>query len=217
MKAMILAAGMGERMRPLTNTVPKPLLTINGQPLIVYHLKSLAQAGIKDVIINTWYLGNQIIDLIGDGANFGLNINYSIEEQLLNTGGGIVRALPMLGNEPFIVISADILTNFKFNTLPNNPNGLAHLVMVDNPDYHQDGDFALDKGKIKLSANDKYTYANIGVYRPEFFVAAPTGPYPLGALLRQHIASDLVSGQYFSGSWFNVGTPLDLEIANSIL
>lgn len=217
MKAIILAAGKGQRMQPLTNTTPKPLLTIAGQPLIIYHLKALAKAGIKDVVINTWYMGDQIIALVGDGASYGLNVSFSIESELLDTGGGIVNALPMLGKEPFIVLSADILTNFPFDTLPTNPTGLAHLVMVDNPDFHLNGDFGLDKGKIKLGTGNKFTYGNIGVYRPEFFVAAPSGPFPLGNLLRQHIANELVFGQYYSGVWYNIGTPADLEMANITL
>lgn len=218
MKAIILAAGKGERMKPLTNTTPKPLLTIAGQPLIIYHLKALAKAGIKDVVINTWYLGDKIIELIGDGAAYGLNVSFSIESELLDTGGGIVNALPLLGGEPFIVLSADILTDFPFNSLPTNPAGLAHLVMVDNPYYHLNGDFGLSKGKIKLiTDSDKFTYGNIGVYRPEFFATAPKGPFSLGSLLRQHIANDLVVGQYFSGAWYNIGTPSDLEMANSTL
>ena len=218
MKAIILAAGKGERMRPLTNTTPKPLLTIAGQPLINYHLKALAKAGVKDVVINTWYMSDQIINLVGDGSSYGLNVRFSVESELLNTGGGIVQALPMLGDEPFIVMSADILTDFPLNILPSNPAGLAHLVMVNNPDYHLDGDFVLDKGKIRLvSDQNKLTYGNIGVYRPEFFVAAPKGPFPLGGLLRQHISNDLVVGQYFSGVWYNIGTPAELEMANSTL
>jgi MurNAc alpha-1-phosphate uridylyltransferase len=214
MKAMILAAGKGERMRPLTEKLPKPLLAVGDKPLIVHHLQALARAGIKDVIINTWYLGEQIIELIGVGARFGLNINYSVEDELMDTGGGIYKALPLLGNEPFLVISADIFTNFPFATLPATPNGLAHLVMVDNPEYHADGDFALDKGKLKLHG-DKLTYANIGIYRPEFFAQAPGGKFPLGNLMRQHIANDLLTGQYFNDVWFNIGTPADLEMANN--
>jgi len=216
MKAMILAAGKGERMRPLTNTTPKPLLLVDSQPLIIYHLKSLAKVGIKQVIINTWYLGEQIIDSIGDGTRFGLQIIYSPEENLLDTGGGIVNALQLLGPEPFLVLSADILTAFPLQTLPRMPIGLAHLVMVDNPDYHPAGDFALDKGKIKLTGASKFTYANIGVYRPEFFAHAPQGAFPLAGLLRQHIANDLVTGQYYAGTWYNIGTPADLELVNNI-
>lgn len=217
MKAMILAAGKGERMRPLTENMPKPLLTIAGKPLIVYHLQALAMAGIKEVVINTWYLGAQIVELIGGGTRFGLKIQYSNETQLMDTGGGIVQSLPLLGSEPFIVISADIFTNFNFATLPRSPVGLAHLIMVDNPAYHLDGDFCLDKGRIKMSgATSKYTYGNIAVFRPEFFVNAPTGPFPLRDLLFKHIAQEQVTGQYFADVWHNIGTPADLEMANQI-
>lgn len=217
MKAMILAAGRGERMRPLTDKTPKPLIKVNGQPLVVYHLKALAKAGITKVIINTWYLGDQIIDAIGNGQAFGLNVEYSIETELLNTGGGIVKALPMLGFEPFIVLSADIFTDFPLPTLPRSPAGLAHLVMVDNPTYHTEGDFVLDKGKIKLNGAPKFTYGNIGVFRPEFFVNAPSNAFPLGDLMRKHIANDQVTGQYYNGSWNNVGSPADLELVSNSL
>lgn len=218
MKAMILAAGKGERMRPLTDITPKPLLKIAGQPLIIHHLRALARAGIKDVIINTWYKSDQIIQLIGGGNHFGLNVEFSVESDLLDTGGGIVNALPLLGSDPFLVLSADIFTNFAFDTLPINPSGLAHLVMVDNPEFHIAGDFGLEKGLITLgNSGNRFTYGNIGIYRPEFFIAAPHGPFPLGGLLRQHIANDLVMGQYFNGTWFNIGTPSDLEMANTLL
>jgi len=215
MKAMILAAGKGERMRPLTDNMPKPLLNVEGQPLLVHHLRALRAAGIQEVVINTWYLGAQIVNAIGDGQEYGLKVHYSMEETLLDTGGGIVRALPILGKEPFLVISADIRTDFPVQTLPANPNALAHLIMVDNPMYKQEGDFGLDKGKVTLSAHQTFTYGNIGIYRPEFFVNAPVGAFPLGGLLRQHIANDLVTGQYYAGVWHNIGTPNDLAIANA--
>lgn len=212
MRAMILAAGKGERMRPLTNTTPKPLLEVDGKPLIVHHLLAMAAAGIHEVVINTWYLGEQIVAAIGSGAEFGVSVHYSVEEQLLNTGGGIVNALKFLGTEPFLVMSADIFTNFPLATLPHNPNGLAHLIMVDNPHYKSAGDFSLDKGKITLNSAQTLTYGNIGVFRPEFFVCAPQGAFPLGDLLRQHIAAGLVTGQYYSGVWHNIGTPADLDL-----
>lgn len=217
MKAMILAAGKGQRMRPLTDVTPKPLLIVNGQPLIVYHLQSLAKIGIKEVMINTHYLGEQIIQKIGNGERFGLKIEYSIEEQLLDTGGGIYKALQFLGPEPFLVVSADIHTDFPLHTLPPYPNSLAHLVMVDNPYYLPDGDFSLDKGIVKSKAPGMatFTYGNIGIYRPEFFAHAPQGAFPLGQLLRQHIADGLITGQYYSGSWHNIGTPADLELVNN--
>jgi MurNAc alpha-1-phosphate uridylyltransferase len=216
MKAMILAAGKGVRMQPLTTTTPKPLLAVAGKPLIEHHIQALAVAGIKDIVINTWYLGEQIIDLIGDGTRFGVSISYSVEDQLMDTGGGIVKALPILGTDPFIVMSADIFTNFPLHTLPTAPVGLAHLVLVENPSYHIVGDFSLDKGKVKiLDPTKSLTYGNIGVFRPEFFVAAPNGPFPLGNLLRHHVAADLVTGQYYSGTWRNIGTPAELELVNN--
>ncbi len=218
MKAMILAAGRGARMQPLTDITPKPLLTVAGRPLIVYHLLALAKAGIADVVINTWYLGEQIIELIGSGARFGLNISYSMEDPLLDTGGGIAKALILLGKDPFIVLSADIFTDFPLHTLPKTPIGLAHLVLVDNPSYKPSGDFSLNKGQVSLlDTTNNLTYANIGIYRPEFFVAAPKGPFPLANLLRHHVADNLVTGQYYSGVWHNIGTPLELELVNKQL
>lgn len=217
MKAMILAAGKGERMLPLTNATPKPLLVVKGRPLIVHHLLALAAAGITEVVINVWHLGEQIVAALGDGSEYGVQIHYSVEPQLLNTGGGIVHALSYLGNEPFLVLSADIFTDFALATLPHNPTRLAHIVMVDNPDYHDEGDFQLDHGTIKIVGNNKQTYANIGVYRREFFVQAPLGAFGLGDLLRKHIAAGLVTGQYYNGSWYNIGTPVDLEMVNTLL
>jgi MurNAc alpha-1-phosphate uridylyltransferase len=217
MKAMILAAGKGERMRPLTEVTPKPLLRVDGQPLIIYHLKALAKIGITNIVINTHHLGEQLVSALSDGGSFGVSISYSHEQELLNTGGGIVKALPLLGPDPFLVISADILSDFPLQTLPTVPSSLAHLVMVDNPSYHLNGDFALDRGRLSLSGTAKYTYGNIGVFRPEFFAGCPAGAFALGDLLRQRIADNLVTGQYYAGSWHNIGTPADLELANSAL
>ncbi len=216
MRAMILAAGRGERLRPLTDATPKPLLKVEGQPLIVHHLHSLVKAGISEVVINLWHLGEQIKATLGDGQRYGLNIQYSIEQNLQNTGGGIVQALPLLGPDPFIVLSADILTDFALGSLSSSPTGLAHLVMVDNPDYHPAGDFSLQHGKVGLTSEQTYTYANIGVYRPEFFTHAPHGPFSLGTLLREHIANGVINGQYYNGLWHNIGTVADLEFVNSI-
>ncbi len=215
MKAMILAAGKGERMRPLTLHTPKPLLTIGGTPLLIHHLRALAHCGITDIVINTCYLGEQIIAFIGSGARFGLNIHYSVEEQLLDTGGGIAKCLPHLGSEPFLVISADIFTEFNYLTLPHMPTGLAHLVMVENPPYHPQGDFCLDKGRISLHGAQKFTYANIGIFRPEFFAGVAQGAaFPLSELFYKHIGSNHVTGQFFGGMWHNIGTPADLELVN---
>lgn len=217
MKAMILAAGKGERLRPLTETTPKPLLKVHNIPLLEYHLKQLAHAGVTEVIINVWYLGEQIVSLIGNGERFGLKIQYSVEEQLLNTGGGIVKCLPMLGDEPFLVLSADIFHDFNLVTLPKNPNSLAHLVLVDNPEYHNQGDFCLEKGQVSLQGVQKLTYANIGIFRKEFFINAPSGPFPLRDLLFKHILATNVTGQYFRGSWYNIGTIADLKLVNQLV
>jgi len=217
MKAMILAAGRGERMRPLTDITPKPLLIVDGQPLIIYHLKALTKAGFKEVIINTWHLGEQLVSSLGDGRRFGIKITFSEEEELLKTGGGIANALPLLGQDPFLVLSADILTDFPLQLLPRIPTGLAHLVMVDNPSYHSTGDFAMEGGRLKLNGVNKLTYGNIGIFKPEFFSNSPLGAFPLAATLRTHIANDLVTGQYYAGAWHNIGTPADLEIVNSNL
>lgn len=216
MKAMILAAGKGERLRPMTETMPKPLIQVAGKPLILHHLAALAKCGISEVIINTWYLGAQIRETIGCGKELGLKIEYSIEDELLDTGGGIAKCLPFFAQDPFIVISADIYTKFDFITVPQAPNGLAHLIMVDNPSYHMAGDFYLDKGILKLDGGDKLTYANIGVFRPEFFVDAPKGSFPLRNLFYKHISNGLVTGQYFNGVWHNIGTINDLELANNV-
>lgn len=217
MRAMILAAGKGERMRPLTDKTPKPLLVVDGRPLLMHHLQALSMAGIKQVVINTWYLADQIKAALNNSENFGLQITCIHEPELLNTGGGIVNALPFLGAEPFLVISADVLSDFPLQNLPKNPDGLAHLIMVDNPDYHREGDFGLEHGIISRQAIKKLTYANIGVFRPEFFVSAPQGAFPLGVLLREHIANNLISGEYYAGNWHNIGTPQDLELVNNII
>lgn len=216
MHAMILAAGKGERMRPLTDTTPKPLLNVQGKSLLQHRLLALKSAGIKDVVINIYHHAQQIVDHIGDGAQLGLNVTYSAETELLNTGGGIVNALPKLGDQPFLVMSADIFTDFPLETLPINPTGLAHLVMVDNPVYNAAGDFNLDRGVLYLKGTEMYTYANIGVFRKEFFVHAPHGAFGLGDLIRKHIVAGLISGQYYAGEWHNVGTPEDLKKVNLI-
>lgn len=213
---MILAAGKGTRMRPLTDLTPKPLLKVAGQPLLIHHINSLLKAGISEIAINTHYLGQQIISTIGDGSNLGVKIKYFPEESLLDTGGGIVNALSWLGSEPFLVISADILTNYPLVNLPTLSSDMAHLVMVNNPSYHPEGDFALEHGRLKLSGTHKYTYANIGIFHPEFFADAPSGAFPLSRLLKKHISNNLISGEHYSGAWFNIGTPADLELANNL-
>lgn len=208
MKAMILAAGRGERMRPLTDSIPKPLLSVGPKSLIEYRLESLGNAGITDCIINLSYRAGQIRDCLGDGRRWNLNIHYSYEgEQPLESAGGIIQALAMLGNDPFIAMNADIWTDFDLKQLPFQPDGLAHLVMVDNPQHNPAGDFSLQKNKIHNSGPNMLTYSGIGVYRPPLFSAYTPGKRKLKPVLAKAIEQGRVSGQHFHGRWFDVGTP----------
>lgn len=208
MKAMILAAGRGERMRPLTDTVPKPLLEAGGRSLIEYHLLALARAGVTDIVINHAHLGAQIEARLGDGARYGVRIVYSPEgERGLETGGGILRALPLLGAEPFIVANADVWTDYAFADLPRAPRALAHLVLVPNPGHHPAGDFTLTDGRIGNDAEPRYTFSGIGVYRPELFHDCVSGTFPLAPLLRTAAAHGEVSGELYAGGWMDIGTP----------
>ena len=164
---MVLAAGRGERMRPLTDNVPKPLLTVGGKPLIVYHLEKLSRLGIKQVVINLAWLGGQIRAALGDGARWGLQIHYSDEgEQALETGGGIFQALPLLGAQPFLVVNADVFTEFDFGAIRIAPEALAQLVLVANPMHHPRGDFVLANGRVQEQGGARWTYSGIGLYRP---------------------------------------------------
>ena len=211
-RAILLSAGRGERLRPLTDTLPKPLIPINHKPLIVYHLEKLSAIGIKDVVINISYLADQIRDTLGDGKKFDLNITYSYEPEVLETGGGIVQALPLLGDEPFLVISADIYTDFPYETLSKHSldNTLAHLILVPNPPFHPAGDFSLDSTG-RISNTPAYTYANLGVYHPDLFRDCSPGKYPLGPLLRKAADLRLLSGDIYKGVWYNVGTLEELQ------
>jgi MurNAc alpha-1-phosphate uridylyltransferase len=218
MKAMILAAGRGERMRPLTDTVPKPLLRIGGQTLIERQVHALARAGITELVINHAWLGEQIEKALGDGNAYGVSIQYSAETGgSLETGGGILNALPLLGAEPFIVVNADIWTDFPFNSLPSSPDGLAHLVMVDNPEQQPDGDFSLSEGRLSQNGPAMLTFSGIGVYRPELFADCSPGAFPLGPLLRKLMDAGQVSGERYTGSWFDIGTPERLDAVNRVI
>ena len=218
MKAMILAAGRGERMRPLTDTTPKPLLYVGRHRLIEYHLRALTRTTIKEVVINLGYLGGQIEDFIGDGSRYGLVVRYSQEgERLLDTGGGIYHALPLLGSEPFLVINGDIFTDYPYGRLPTQPSALAHVVLVANPDHHLQGDFALTNGCVEAEGVSRYTFSGIGVYRPELFGDCVAGAFPLAPLLRRAMAAGQVSGELYPGEWRDVGTPQRLrELAESL-
>jgi len=208
--AMILAAGRGERMRPLTDTTPKPLLPVGGNPLIVWHLEKLAAAGFECVVINHAHLGEQIEQALGDGARWGLEIRYSAEGQgrALETGGGICKALPLLGEGPFLVVNGDLFTDLDYGSLAMPEGSLAHLMLVDNPPHHPEGDFRLDAdGRVHAEGEPRLTFSGIGLYRPELFAGCRPEPFPLAPLLRRWMACGKVSGERFRGRWLDVGTP----------
>ena len=218
MRAMILAAGRGERMRPLTDRTPKPLLRAGGKALIEYHLERLRIAGITQVVINIAWLGAQIRDALGDGSRYGLPIAYSDEgDYALETGGGIFNALPLLGEEPFIVISGDVWVEYPYGELPQKlaSADLAHLVLVPNPAFHPRGDFGLQRGRITEAGAEPYTYANIGIYRPELFAGCQPGRFALAPLLYKSIGR--LSGEAFNGRWHNLGNPAQLSILDAEL
>lgn len=213
MKAMILAAGRGERMRPLTDHTPKPLLLAAGKPLIEHTIKQLVAAGFNDIVINHAHMGLQIEARLGNGHQLGASISYSPEgEQALETAGGIINALPLLGNEVFLVVNGDIATDFPFAELKSLTVDLAHLVLVDNPVHNTRGDFGLDKtGLVVSNSTEQLTFSGIGLYRAELFDNIPAGPSKLAPLLRLAIASGRVSGQKMSGFWMDIGTPERLQ------
>ena len=218
MKAMILAAGRGERMRPLTDHTPKPLLTVGGKPLIVWHLERLAKAGFKEVVINHAHLGEQIEEVLGDGSVWGLTIQYSPETIALETAGGIANALPLLGEAPFLVVNGDVFTEIDFGALQLVSPNLAHLVMVDNPPQHPDGDFVVDSGKVTNQGNHKLTFSGIGIYHPALFVDVERGKAAkLAPLLRSAMIKGLVTGEHYQGVWHDIGTPERLSFLDKQL
>lgn len=222
---MILAAGRGERMRPLTDHTPKPLLPVGGKPIIVWHIEQLVRAGINELVINHAHLGHQIETALGDGSQYGARIRYSPEASALETAGGIAYALPLLGDEPFTVINGDIFCDYDFSRLAVHAAALmlsgdsAHLVLTDNPEQHPNGDFHLCDGRILPAADSfKLTFSGIGIYRPELFADIPRGSVaPLAPLLRQQIALGKVSGEHHRGWWVDVGTPQRLAELDSRL
>jgi len=219
MKAMILAAGRGERMRPLTDVTPKPLLKLAGKALIEYALESLSSAGFREVVINVAYLGRQIMDYCGDGSRWDVCIRYSDEgETALETAGGIAKALPLLGDEPFLVINADILFDYPLAELHEKPIDLAHLVLIDNPSHHAQGDFCLhDNGSLSEQGESKLTFSGIGVYHPALFSGVQTGqPLKLRPVLSSAMRQGRVSGEYFDGLWVDIGTPRRLQEVNEL-
>lgn len=217
-RAMILAAGRGERMRPLTDRIPKPLLPAGGKPLIVHHLEALAAAGFRDVVINHAHLGGMIEEALGSGRRWGLRIHYSPEPAgALETGGGIFHALPLLGSAPFLVVNGDIWCDYDFSRCMLAETELAHLVLVDNPAHHPQGDFALRGGRVVDGEGRRLTFSGIGVYRRQLFDAVDRTAFPLAPLLRRAVAAGRVSGEHFSGGWVDVGTPERLQALDRIL
>ena len=218
MKAMILAAGRGVRMRPLTDHIPKPLLKVGGKSLIVWHLERLAKAGFKEVVINHAHLGEQIEQALGDGSVWGLNVQYSPETSALETAGGIANALPLLGDAPFLVVNGDVFTEIDFGALQLVSPNLAHLVMVDNPPQHPDGDFVVDSGKVTNQGNHKLTFSGIGIYHPALFVDVERGQAAkLAPLLRSAMIKGLVTGEHYQGIWHDIGTPERLSFLDKQL
>jgi MurNAc alpha-1-phosphate uridylyltransferase len=226
-RALILAAGRGERMRPLTDGTAKPLLAAGGRRLIEWQIAALARAGVRDLVINTAHLPQQFEDVLGDGARYGVRLRYSREgeraEEALETLGGIVRALPLLGAEPFIVASGDIVTDYDYAALQERGRRLqagdadAHLVLVDNPPFHPGGDMALDAGRIDPDGGARLTYANIGVFAPRLFAGLPPARAKLFPWLYEAARAGRVTGEHARARWFNIGTPAELERADAEL
>lgn len=219
MKAMILAAGRGQRLRPLTDGTPKPLIVVRGKPLIQWHIERLRDAGYTRLVINTSWLAQQIQDYLGDGAQWGVTISFSYEgPEPLETGGGIFKALPLLGKQPFVVVNGDIWTDYPFENLKHalKQDDLAHLVMVPNPAHHSAGDFFLSPiGHLRSRGEPKLTYSGIGVYRPEFFRDCPSGSFPLLPWLQTAMQLEALSGELYRGEWCDVGTPKSLQSLQS--
>jgi len=213
--AMILAAGRGERMRPLTDHTPKPLLTVHDKPLIVWHIERLKKAGISQLVINHAYLGEQIEHALGDGSSFGVSIAYSPEETALETGGGIARALPLLGEQSFLVVNGDVWTDIDYSALSLDEDDLAHLVLVNNPSHNPNGDFALNNGRVAAEGADKLTFSGIGLYQPCLFAGQSENRFPLAPLLRNVMSQNKVGGHHHQGAWTDVGTPERLAEINA--
>jgi MurNAc alpha-1-phosphate uridylyltransferase len=219
MKVMLLAAGVGERMRPLTNHTPKPLLEVGGMPLIEHHIRRLAVLGLHELVINISHLGQQITDYCGDGRRWGVSISYSPESTPLETAGGIIKALKLLGDSPFMVVNGDVWTDYPFERLlhreVNADKDEAHLVFVDNPAQHPLGDYTMDAiGRVSLKEPTVlgYTYAGVGLYSPRFFSGESHGKLALRPLLDRAIQAGTVSGEYYTGEWVDVGTPERLQL-----
>lgn len=227
MKAMILAAGMGNRMRPLTLHTPKPLLEVGGKPLIVWHIEKLQKIGVQEIVINTAWLGEKLADALGDGSQFGVKILWSHEGEGLETAGGIINALSLLGNAPFILVNGDVWTTMDFAPLLNVQlqDALAHLVLVENPVQHPQGDFTLSENKAytfeQAQSGENLTYSGVAVMHPQMFVGLESGKRPLAPLLKQAMQQEKISAQKLQGVWVDVGTPerlnaLDQQIQQGV-
>ncbi|HXY76161.1 MAG TPA: nucleotidyltransferase family protein [Steroidobacteraceae bacterium] len=204
---MLLAAGRGERMRPITDTLPKPLVAVGGRPLIAWHLLALARAGVREVVVNLSWLGAKLREALGDGREFGVSIIYSDEGPVpLETGGGILRAVPLLAPGPFLVVNSDIWTDIDFGRLALEGDADAHLVLIPNPPYHLRGDFGLDGAWVVNRDKDRFTYSGVGVYRPEFFAGWSAERFPLLPLLNRAIDAHRARGEVHRGDWCDVGT-----------
>jgi N-acetyl-alpha-D-muramate 1-phosphate uridylyltransferase len=218
MRAMVLAAGRGERMRPITDTLPKPLVPVAGKPLIGYHLERLAQAGITEVVVNLSWLGEKIRAVLGDGRDYRVSITYSDEGPVpLETGGGIFKALSLLGPGPFLVVNGDTWSDINYGRLGLDDGANGRIVLVANPTHNPRGDFGLEGDVVVDREVDRFTYSGVGVYRPEFFVGCSPGKFPMLPLLKRAIAARLLRGELYRGEWCDVGTPerlaaLDAEV-----
>ena len=210
MKAMVLAAGFGNRLRPLTDHTPKPLLPIGGKPMIVHHLEKLAAAGFKEVVINLGHLGHKIPEALGDGSSWGLSISYSDEvPDPLETGGGLTKALPLLGDEPFLLVNGDVWSDLDFSSIPSSlaENDLATLFLVPKPGWREKGDFSLSNSRVVESEIPEYLYAGIALYHPKILEGAKVEKFSIVPRLKSAISKNLVGGILFSGEWDDVGTP----------
>jgi MurNAc alpha-1-phosphate uridylyltransferase len=205
---MILAAGRGERLRPLTDTVPKSLVEVQGKSLLERHLENVRRSGIEDVVINLGWFGEQIVDRVGAGSRYGLNVSYSNEhDDILETGGGIYKALPLLGDKPFVVVNADVYTDMPIPDVSLTRRDMGHLVMVPSPSYRDGGDFDVENGRIRNGESQQLTFSGVAVYRPEFFSGCEAGRFSIVPMLREAADDDLLQGSIYAGLWADVGTP----------
>lgn len=216
---MILAAGRGERMRPLSDVTPKPLLEVGGKPLIVWHIEKLAANGFKEIVINVAHLGHKIIQALGDGSKWGVKIHYSDEqdEGALESAGAIVKALPLLGPKPFLVVNGDVWCDYKFDNKLELKDKLAHLILVPNPEHNLKGDFGLVDKDVVNDSSVKYTFSGIGYYSLRLFEELEYGRSALAPLLKDAIDKKQVSGSLYSGRWYDIGTPQRLKMINEEL